>query len=92
MSGVDEIESGLVALVCGKGELESGEGELESEKGESVKRTGVWGSIGVKASKQMKNVFTKIISVKYFTKIWLVDLVDWKYFTLTKYFIAKQTL
>ena len=29
MSGVDETKSGLVALVCG-------EGELESEKGKSV--------------------------------------------------------
>jgi len=41
MSGVDETESGLVALVCGEGELKSGKGELESEKGESVRRTEV---------------------------------------------------
>ena len=41
MSGANETESGLLALVCGKGELESGEGELESEKGESMRGTGV---------------------------------------------------
>ena len=41
MSGVDKTESGLVALVCGEGELESGKGELESEKGESMRGTKV---------------------------------------------------
>ena len=39
MSGADETKSGLLALVCGEGELESGEGELESKKGESVRGT-----------------------------------------------------
>ena len=39
MSGVNETESSLVALVCGEGELESGEGELESGEGENVRGT-----------------------------------------------------
>ena len=43
-SGIDELESNLVALVCR-------EGEPENEKGESMKGTDILGreSIGVRA-------------------------------------------